>query len=622
MKSKVLLSLVFSLFLIFFLSNISAELNTTQINHGYSCLQNKTANCSTSLDDNIFTLLSINTCKSQVLQASTNETCWPKGTCNVRQTAQALLALRESGSPTSKVENWLISKNRTASNIEWYLQIESSEATDCSISYGSTNQISISIGANKEISSENTGNCLSPAQNNYWLAISPSAQCQKYEYTISCDKDFLTSTLFKKSDSSVINVGEKIHSASSSPSSPGTTTEQINSLCFADGQACSYEGTLWASLVLDSMDRDISPYVPYLVTMADDNPKTLPESFLYRLLGDDYKNDLLLKQKSNQYWEASGNKYYDTALALLALGSADASDAVTAKTNALDWLGDTQGTDGCWQGSIKNTAFLLYSISPGTFNDGGDGGDGDNGTGGDNGNTSGLNCLTNNYYCMSTFSCSSVEGNVLDNYQCSGLDNCCDKPKQTLASRTCAEQSGELCSGNEQCVGGIFADASDADYEECCIRGECIIPEEESECATSGGTCTTSVCASGEKSDTSLDCTAPSEICCIETSAQPSSLTSSLWIWIILALIALLILMIIFRDGLRGLWFRIKSSFKPSGPSSGAQHTPSYFGAPMRRMIPRRILPNTGSGHHGPAPVRRSGGELDDVLKKLKDMSR
>jgi len=36
-------------------------------------------------------------------------------------------------------------------------------------------------------------------------------------------------------------------------------------------------------------------------------------------------------------------------------------------------------------------------------------------------------------------------------------------------------------------------------------------------------------------------------------------------------------------------------------------------------MIPRRILP---ARHTGPAPARRSSGELDDVLKKLRDMSK
>ncbi len=620
-----MLSLVFSLFLIFFLSNISAGLNTTQINNGYSCLQNKTANCSTSLDDNIFTLLSMQTCKSQVLQASSNETCWPKGTCNVKQTAQALLALRESGSSASKAENWLISKNRTTQDIEWYLQIESNEATTCSISYGSANSISISIDADKTIRANgDLGDCLSLAQDNYWLAIAPSPQCQKYEYTISCDKNFITSTLFKKQDSEVINVGEKIHSASSSPSSKGTTTEKINSLCFADGQTCNYEGTLWASLVLNLMDKDVSPYIPYLVTMADSYPGTLPEAFLYMLLGDDYKNDLLLKQKSNQYWEASGNKYYGTALALLALQSDDAS---TAKTNALDWLGDTQGKNGCWQDNIKNTAFLLYAISPGAGFNGGDGGD--DGTGGDgNGDnsTSGLDCEDNGYYCMSIYSCNNnAGGNVLDDYECSsGWNNkCCDKPKQTS---TCSEQGGEICSGNEQCVEGTVADASDSGLGECCVGGECVPGGDdggtENSCETSGGICKSFECGSGEESDTSLDCDAPSEVCCVQ--AQTSSLTGSLWIWIILALIVLLILMIVFRDGLRRFWLYAKTMFKPSGPSGGggAHYNSSYFGAPMRRFAPRRILPSAGPTHHGPTPARRAGGELDDVLKKLKDMSR
>ena len=629
MKSKVMLLGIFLIFFAILLSNISAELNSTQINMGYTCLQNKTQNCSTSLDENIFTLLAINTCKAEVMNASSNDECWPKGACKIKQTAQALLALKESGADTSKPEKWLLAHNQTTDNLEWFLQIESPDETVCSISY-SGKSYSIKIYENKTINA-NAGSCLSLAYGNYWLQIAQS--CQKNEYEISCNKNFQTSTLFKEKSLETIYVtGEEAKSASPG----GTTKEKVNSLCFAESKSCSYEGTLWASLVLNSLDYDVTPYIPYLITLSGSNPRTLPEAFLYVLQGDNYLNDLLLRQKSNQYWEASGNRYYDTALALLALQQ----DEIPAKTNALDWLGETQGKNGCWQNNIRDTAFLLYSIS-GTFSSNGGGG----------GNSK-PDCETAGYSCYSDITCQASGGNTLDAYSClSGLLSCCDKEREF---QTCAEQGGEICTGSKKCFGGTVAQSSDALFSECCVNGgtciiggggdgsvctpsctgndDCIsgvcVPsgDKGNSCELNDGVCRSFECNTGETADSSFDCDYSSEVCCIDTSKSGGS-SSYLWIWIFAILIILLVLAIIFRDKLRRFWLYVKTKFKPkSGPSEqngrGFSGGPMHLGIPMRGMIPRRIIPSSGQ-HHGPvAPVRRHTGELDDVLKKLKDMSK
>ena len=151
MEKKVLLSLVFFLFFMFLLQNVSADLNDTQISKGYSCLQNKTASCSTSLDDNIFTLLSIKTCKDKVLQASNNNgECWPNGACTAKQTAQALFALKQSGGDTSKPKAWLISHTKTPTTLEWFLEVETDQNATCSIDY-SGRSYPFSIGDDKKI---------------------------------------------------------------------------------------------------------------------------------------------------------------------------------------------------------------------------------------------------------------------------------------------------------------------------------------------------------------------------------------------------------------------------------------------------------------------------------------
>lgn len=626
-RELILLSMLF-IFLALFLSNISnvsAELTDNNISKAYNCLQNKTTNCSTSLDDNIFTLLTLGTCKDKVMQKATNDECWPAGNCNVKQTSQAILALKESGADTTKPINWLLLHNKTATGIEWFLQIESSEKTNCKAIYGEPGKeatYSFSIDANKKLSSS-AGSCLSLAEGDYWFKISSAGKCPTYKYSIKCDEDFKTSTLFKKTTSPTVYVWRQVNGASKD----GTTTEEIKSLCFADKTSCIYEGTLWATLVLLSMDEDISAYVPYLVTSANDNPKTLPEAFLYMLFGEDYKNDFLVRQKSSQYWDTSGDKYYDTAVALLAL----MDDDVTEKTNSLDWLGDIQGKDGCWQTSIKNNAFLLYTMSSSTLFDGGGNGGGGNGNG-----SSTSDCETiGGGNCMSRLDCSSLAGSELD-YSCSSTFNvCCDKGEP---DRTCAEQGGEICSAGETCAGGLEVNAVDT-YLTCCAEGGSCIKstvvendennngiDDDVECELNNGACRAIDCQSGESAASSLLCEFSSDLCCVSENIDdtggdvPNPKPSYLWLWILIILIVLVILAIIFRDKLRRFGIYLKSKFKRS-PPSGPMHSTPHFPSPMQRMIPRRILPPSGSAsHHSPSP--RKSGELDEVLKKLRDMSK
>ena len=74
--------------------------------------------------------------------------------------------------------------------------------------------------------------------------------------------------------------------------------------------------------------------------------------------------------------------------------------------------------------------------------------------------------------------------------------------------------------------------------------------------------------------------------------------------------------------GIRPVWFKLKSKFGKSkpGPRPGFPPTPPGM-LPQRRVTPRRILPPAQR-----KPVRRPVGkpkkEMDDVLKKLKEMGK
>ncbi|MDP6704600.1 MAG: hypothetical protein QF775_03885, partial [archaeon] len=394
-------------------------------------------------------------------------------------TAQAMLALDKAGYSTSKAKDWLLDQNNTPDDLYWYLEIESSKETICTIEYDSRDYI-VNIGTDKKISSS-AGGCLSLSSGDYWLRISPS--CYDKEFKVSCDESFLTTLLFKKQTSPTIHVSEDTSSASAE----GTTKEQVLSLCFTEGNTCDYEGSLWATLVLDTLGYDVSAFIPYLITMADENGKFLPEAFLYALTDyTDFRSDLLLKQKV-KYWDESGDKFSDTALALYPFIYED----LTEKDNSKEWLLEIQDDDGCWDsGRIKSTAFVLASIWP------------RGGYTSDSGRTTGGDCENSGYYCMSGIEC---KGNILKDYECSGVAKCCDQPT-TL--ELCEDQGGQICASNKLCSGGTTISSADAtEGATCCIGGRCQEPEVTiDDCESYGGVCRLSDCEGDEEKSVTYSC--------------------------------------------------------------------------------------------------------------------
>lgn len=641
---------------VYALPGIIADEVDDKINSAYTCLENRVKdNCnSLSPEEKIFSLLAIEECKDEVIADSANNECWPKSGCRIKTTAQAVLALDKVGVNVSSATTWLLLQNAVPSDIDWYLEIESTGATTCTITYDS-NFYSVSIGADKKINT-GAGSCLSLSETpfaDYWLKISPT--CYNKEFDISCNQSFLTTLLYKKSDSPIIYVSDKTSSASAD----GATTEKVDFSCFSQGSSCDYEASLWAAFVLNYLGEDISSYKPYLVTMAEDNQQYIPESFLYLIEPSDtnFRTILLSKQQSSKWWSESGDKYYDTALALLPFQNENPQE----KTNSKNWLLDVQDSEGCWQGNVRNTAFILYSIWPEYFThtptteicgDGKieateqcEGSNLNNKTCIDLGYSGGnLSCYppgtTNECkfntsectgpdgiddcedvggYCIFETSCFDIGGSELSAYSfsCSGTKICCDK---SPSSETCSDIGGEICASDEECS---IATIETLDTYDCCT-GYCEpVAVSQSECELSGGTCRDS-CLSGEE-ENSDECNYIGEVCCVKvatTDEGEDEDKSSWWIWILLILIVLVVIGIIFRDKLRPFWLRIKSKFKrkPKTPP-GFPLTRTPMRRPVHRMVSpphaRRPLPS-----RRPVPARKPKSEVDDVLKKLKEIGK
>ncbi len=606
MKKSVLLILLLSLFLISF---VIAEDEVVQPidDKAYACLNDilDQKSCEgLSTEGKIFALLTLGKCKDEILDDSNFKS-------NIKYTSQAILALDKVGVDTSEALYWLWAQNKTPTDMIWYLQIDSSEATTCTITYG-TKTTTINLGEDKKIASISGGNCLIRATNGYWLEI--ASTCYDKEFEITCDKDFKTNLLFQNPSESTIHVSSETHLGDEGE----TTEEKIEFLCFQKSNTCDYEGTLWATLVLDYLGatQDISPIIFYLTTLNNVYPQYFPESFLYSLTGsNEFENKLIQYQNQDGSWKRGikNDKYYDTALALLAVPSSNSYEL------AIEWLTEKQMDTGCWNSNhFLDTAFIVYSVwergvsldgeevIPITFGDG---------------------CEEAGYFCMSSVNCEvKGDGYILDEYDCGFPDKCCNQ-EQVL--ETCEDLNGEICNSNQQCSDGDTENTFDLNPgQTCCIEGACeIIATEAFTCQSSGGVCRIDGCKNDEEE--SFDTCEFGDACCV---VKQKTEGNNLWIWILifLILIGLVVLGIFKKDKLREYWFRLKSKFKKTPPKQ--RGSGRHFGRPttpastQRRMIQGRTPPQRRALIKRPSriarPSSKAPNEINDVLKKLKDMGK
>lgn len=563
--------------------NVSVNDSSAKVKNAYDCLKGEvTGKCSSlsSLDDKIFSLLAIGECQTEVIAASQGglKEYWPSST-PLKTTAQAILALTRVSIDTTNAEKWLISQNISPANVDWYLQIESLEETGCKISYDGADY-NININVDKKIN-QGAGACLKLSSDGFWLRVEPT--CYGKEFKTSCDKSFQTSMVFKRQTSNILHLSGRTNPASSS----GTTTEVVKSACFkGTGTGCDYEGSLWATFALKQKNYDIKPYLPYLITLAEENKRFLPEAFLYALTGsDEYRNNVLSKQKAGQYWQEADDKFYDTALALFPL-----SGESLQKTNTQNWLLEIQSSNGCLPTTIRNSAFLLTSLWPGTV-------------------SANVPSCTGHGFCMSTATCQTNNGSVLPGYDC-GMLVCCDRD---LPSRTCSDQGGSICNSDEVCAGADSttvpaSDISETYDESCCVIGTCQQKSTttQSDCEVQGGICRYS--CYDEEEEGNYVCADTLDYCCFEKKSSGSLW----WIWVLIILIILALVGILFRKKIQGF-------IKKGSPSPGPR--PGIHPMMEKRVIPRRILPPTATRPPTHAPGKQPG-ELDSVLKKLKELGK
>ena len=649
MKKRVFVGLIFILLIAGFVGMVAAvddatdtgatvDAETAQIDKAYSCLESQIGNkTSLSLQEALFSVLAIGwSNKANVTIESEKRTdCWPKSGCRLKDTAQALLAYDRVGKDTSNIEAWIIGQNMSITDLNWYIEIDTSnKISSCTLNYGSQST-NVNIGADMKLSSSG-GNCIGVSSNGYWLSVSRSLGCLDKSYVITCDQDFVTTTLYQKSAETTVFVSSETHGATAG----GTTNEEVGGKCFRSNAGCDYEGSLWAAVALKKVGYDVSAFIPYILALAEDNQRYFPSAFAYLLTErQDQYGDVAQSQKQNKYWEITSspyNKYYDTSLGMLSLIGTNAAE----RENAKEYLLDVQTSQGCWNNNnIRDTAFILYSgwqrgVSPYGAGKG----------------TSEIFCQDVGKYCETPEACIGAGGQS-STETCPGFGEtvCCSAK---AVEETCFEKNGVVCGSSERCS---LAPVSSADGS-CCL-GTCepisVSPITSTQCEENFGTCKV-FCDSGE-SASDESCGADSGlICCQYTGEQAGGLG---WWWLLIILLIILIILaalgIVYKDKVRVWWMKHKKKAEVKPVARGGMPGRPPFGRPLggtpfgtrplagrgmvpskpgqQRPLPLGVRPGTkpvtrpGMPPARPAPSKpksQKEKEFEETLKKLKDMGK
>ncbi|MBI3334656.1 hypothetical protein HYZ97_04160 [Candidatus Pacearchaeota archaeon] len=585
----------------------SAQTNgtsTDEIAKSYQCLEKQIAGRSSlSLQEATFGVLALGNAKnaSETIgrEKHTTNACWPKAGCTLRETAQVALAKQRLGENTDAIEAWLRSRNGTATDLAWFIEIdtENQQPSACTIKYDGKSH-TLQMQEDMRITG-NPGACLTISSSDYLLKIRET--CLEKTFDISCNQSFISTVVYQKNkgdgsdcldqNNATCFVSSETHAASSL----GTTQERVNAYCFKTGTTCDYEGSLWATLALARTGNSISTFVPYVLALAEDNQRYFPEAFLSIFLADDVSySQVIESRKQGVYWELVNspyNRFYDTALGLLALSSSSANAAEVDATQ--EYLLSIRTREGCWNNNnIRDTAFLLYAgWARGVVPSGG-------------GTSSSAFCEDAGFSCERANSCLDSGGTVKQGFECTGVGVCCSI---SLARETCKSQNGVLCSAQQECDGSSFESSEGA----CCL-GACLPITLDNVCEQqSGGTCKASCNSDEEPTSDSCGRTSGS-ICCIQKEDDGSS------VGLIIALIILIILValaIFYRHKIQMWWFSRKSGIKSTPVTKP--------GPPPSRPLPasRAPLPRFGAARQ---PLRASprDRELEDTLAKLREMSK
>ncbi len=606
--------LVSTLLIISLTSSVYAQ-NQSKVDNAYRFLENEVKKGWGTPEENSLAILALRNFDSalarqgadNLISNSQNGECWPKDGCEVKETAQALVALGELGRDTSKIENWLEDQQILAEQGgEWLLQLEVVPNGTCSISYIFSEEERVDtvlVNEDRTVMLDRPSFCFEDA--GFWLRL--KSACNEKEFLVTCSDGNYLVNLLLRTDNKLLVFPETKNTAA---------TVLIKNKCFPSqpkGTKCDYDATQWASYALNLKQKELQT-LAFLENEADAN-KPLSYAFMYLIKQDlDFANKLVKEQNRAGFWDT--DRFFRTAISVLALDGSFQENV----TKAEDWLLANQNSDFSWGTQKKrDTSAVLWGAFPRS-------GCGNNiceSSLGETVTSCPADCRTSTQQFCDSYGyecCESVkvksgaetfsdlfcpEGKVCAEDCEVGAEICTDGVDNDEDGRKdCADPD---CLGNAKCEsrelscndffdndGDALADCNDAD---CCTDNACI----------GKGTCIAEVevCTDGIDNDNNgfIDC---EDTACSSSDICKKTAPTWLWIVLIVLLVAIIAALFLIRRKKSGKGKgKIEIGFPPLGP-------PQAPTRPMPRPMPRPP-PRIVRGRKR----TKTEEELEEALKEL-----
>ncbi len=500
--------------------------------------------------------------------------CFPKNSCNVKDTALATLALREMNQPIDKQIKYLNNSLKVApfNAQDWNIQIVSNEAGTCTIKYEeSPNGVAFEFDENGKL---NDGSS--------WINFN---QLNGFNFNKNSEDVNVACNFATAPRISIIKIiGNSFYIIEEQNSKNANFKLKNGCYSINPGSAsCDEESSFYASFAMNKLGLSIDAG-----NYLKDNANTDAEYSILSIIDNKHVPILISKQKEDGSFE----NFYSSSFAYGAIRN---SNYQSEKNKLLLWIESQQNNNGRLGSGVRDTSVALYFVYTASSS-----------SEEDNTNEPGEGCIIDSDcsagytcnpisemceqetepFCNTNLKCEPGLGETLQNCQTDcfcNRDNICDLTENpAMCPLDCqAEESVAEC-GNFACEVGENEnncpldctsedETSSSENEERCGNGECGFGEDENNC--------------------SLDC-------------QAEEKSGSLWIWII-------IVILIFGGGA----FFILTKMKKKG---GDEKTPPYLN---QRMPPSDFQP-------GYKPVQRPKkdeameNELDRSIKEAQDLLR
>ena len=289
--------------------------------------------------------IDVNAQASILLQREDQLNCYPRGNCNVKDTAFALLFLDEFNQDTNKTLTWLASTETKAQiSGNWLIQILTNNNGTCSITHN--NKIyNFTIDNKGKILPYNV-NWLD-VEDNLGISINKPVEAFLVDCKKLQDQSMIISLLRIIDNNIYITQQENSDKA----------VLEINSACYPSvkGRACDVETTFLASWAVNRATLKVNTG-PYLEDNAQSN---LHYAILYQITGNEKYAKLLSEKRNNGYWD----NIYTTSFVIDSLKSNSNYGEIIDNTTG--WLKSQQIETGTNRGSFNNgnlqdTAVAVY----------------------------------------------------------------------------------------------------------------------------------------------------------------------------------------------------------------------------------------------------------------------